>query len=185
MRAAAALLILLPVLAEAFQTPFVRAGGCSAGLSVLTRKVGRSVPSLRRPSALRRATVASQRLSAAAAIDPDVFVKQSEVLAALSMVEDPSRGETVTSLGAVRELEIDKDTGAVSFNVELGAPDLRGEVKAKCEEFVGLLPWVNSVRYEIASHDWHKPGESWCRGTDDVGFCACWQRHHGRDGARR
>ena len=89
------------------------------------------------------------RLAASAAIDPDVFVKQSEVLAALSLVEDPSRGEAVTTLGAVKELVIEKDAGAVSFNVELGAPDLKGTVKAKCEEFVGLLPWVKSVRYGI------------------------------------
>jgi metal-sulfur cluster biosynthetic enzyme len=147
MRASVALLLLILGLVEAFQTPFVRSGRRSAGLPALARRAGRSVPSLRHPATPRRAT-ASLRISAAAAIDPEVFVKQSEVLAALSMVQDPSRGETVTSLGAVKELEIDKDTGAVSFNVELGAPDLKGEVKAKCEEFVGLLPWVKSVRYE-------------------------------------
>jgi metal-sulfur cluster biosynthetic enzyme len=86
-------------------------------------------------------------LAATAALDPDVFIKQSEVLSALSMVEDPSRGATVTSLGAVKDLKVEKSTGAVSFKLELGAPDLKGTVKEKSEEFVSTLPWVTSVRY--------------------------------------
>jgi len=88
-----------------------------------------------------------------ASLDPDVFVKQSEVLAALSMVEDPSRGGSITALGAVKELKIEKDSGAVSFNIELGAPDLKGQVKEKSKELVSTLPWVTSVTVTMVAKE--------------------------------
>ena len=138
----ALLLLALAQVVACFRAP---AGGAGLGSCIrdtpLARPRGRS--QLLREA--RRSPGPLQLAAASPALDPDVFVKQSEVLAALSMVEDPSRGATVTSLGAVKALEIDKDTGAVSFQLELGAPDLKGETKQKSEEFVAALPWVKSV----------------------------------------
>ena len=105
----------------------------------------------RRSTAFRLArSGGALRLAATAALDPDVFVKKSEVLAVLSMVEDPSRGGSITSLGAVKELNIEKD-GAVSFKIELGAPDLQGAVKKKSEETVAALPWVKKVSITLVA----------------------------------
>ena len=147
--ARAVLLAVLPALAAGFQAPLASRAGA------LHRRALHGLASPARPwarpdsGAARRAHRAGNgplRLAATASLDPDVFVKQSEVLAALSIVNDPSREASITSLGAVKELEIDKASGAVSFSVELGAPDLKGAVKDKCVEYVSTLPWVSSVR---------------------------------------
>jgi metal-sulfur cluster biosynthetic enzyme len=129
------LLLLLPALVAGFRAPSAALTGTRLRHAVQGHR--------------RRAPVVpclgALRVAASATLDPDVFVKQSEVLATLSMVEDPSRGGSITSLGAVKDLNIDKDTGAVAFNLELGAPDLKGVVKKQSEETVSTLPWVTSV----------------------------------------
>lgn len=124
--------------------PALVAGFCEPGPALTGTSLRHAVQRHRRRAPLVPSSGAL-RLTASATQDPDVFVKKSEVLATLSMVEDPSRGRSVTSLGAVKDLLIDKDTGAVVFNLELGAPDLKGAVKKQSEETVGTLPWVTSV----------------------------------------
>ena len=135
MRKACALLVLLPAFAVGFQAPLA---AFSRKYHLLPRHSGRVPAHLH--SARAGLTNGALRLaSSTASLDPDVFVKQSEVLAALSLVEDPSRGAPITTLGAVKELKIDKDSGSVSFNVELGAPDLKGAVKKQSEDTVSTL----------------------------------------------
>jgi metal-sulfur cluster biosynthetic enzyme len=139
----ALLMAVLPAMAVGFRAPLP----CSSPRARCALQVqgGRWVrPGSGGLLAARRGSGAL-RLRATASLDPDVFVKQCEVLAALSIVNDPSREASITSLNAVQELKIDKDSGAVSFFVELGAPDLEGIVKNKCVEFVSTLSWVTSV----------------------------------------
>ena len=139
----ALLVAVLPALAVGFRVPLP----CSSPRARCALQVqgGRWVrPGSGGLRAARRGSGAL-RLRATASLDPDVFVKQCEVLAALSIVNDPSREASITSLNAVQELKIDKDSGAVSFFVELGAPDLEGIVKNKCVDFVSTLSWVTSV----------------------------------------
>jgi len=142
-------LLVLPSLVSGFYAPGVALREINSKLPrcALHGQQGRTVP-------LRRAKHATLlALTAVASLDPDVFVKQSEVLAALSMVEDPSRGGSITALGAVKELKIEKDSGAVSFNIELGAPDLKGQVKEKSKELVSTLPWVTSVTVTMVAKE--------------------------------
>jgi len=86
----------------------------------------------------------------AAALDPDIFSKKSEVLASLADIDDPVRGESIVSTSAVKNLEVDA-SGRVQFTVQLSAPDLQGIVKKACEEALSCLPWVSDVKITVMS----------------------------------
>jgi Mrp family chromosome partitioning ATPase len=84
-------------------------------------------------------------------VDPKVFAAKSEVLAILSGVQDPYRGNGIVALAAVKDLIVDMDGGSVSLKVELGAPDLKGEVKVEIETALRTLPWVKQVSLTMAA----------------------------------
>lgn len=99
----------------------------------------------------RRAIRTSLKMSGGGAVDASVFAAKSEVLAALSGIQDPFRGEGIVKLAAVRDLNVDVEGGKVSMRVELGAPDLKGEVKASVDAAVRGLPWVKDVSINMVA----------------------------------
>jgi Mrp family chromosome partitioning ATPase len=84
-------------------------------------------------------------------IDAETFSAKSEVLAALSSVEDPVRAESLVRLGAIKGLEVDVKSGSVRFQCELAAVDPSGKTKSECESRVRELNWVKDVQITMAA----------------------------------
>ncbi|EKX54475.1 hypothetical protein GUITHDRAFT_156868 [Guillardia theta CCMP2712] len=74
----------------------------------------------------------------------------SEVLASLAEIDDPVLGESIVSLSAVKNLEVEP-SGDVSFTVQLSAPDLQGVVKQACQSALSQLPWVKDIEITVTS----------------------------------
>ncbi|GAB4816276.1 hypothetical protein N2152v2_003322 [Parachlorella kessleri] len=77
--------------------------------------------------------------------------KEGEVLRALSRIIDPDFGMTIVDCGFVKDLEVDSDSGAVSFRLELTTPacPIKDDFEAQAKQFVGELPWVSSVAVKM------------------------------------
>lgn len=108
-------------------------------------------PSARKFGARFSSPQAAASSETASSLDPALFAAKSEALASLAPIQDPFRGESIVSLSAVKNLELDLDAGKISFVVELGAPDLKGEVKAACDAAVRELEWVKDVSITMAA----------------------------------
>ena len=76
---------------------------------------------------------------------------EEEVLQALENVIDPDFGTSIVACNFVKDLSIDRRTGAVSFRLELTTPacPVKDEFKRQCQAFVGALEWVSRVDIEI------------------------------------
>jgi len=73
------------------------------------------------------------------------MISESEVLKALSQVQDPDLRKDIVSLGFIKHLKI--KGGDVSFSVELTTPacPVKDQLKKECEDRVEALPGVTSV----------------------------------------
>lgn len=78
---------------------------------------------------------------------------EGEVLQALENIIDPDFGTNIVACNFVKDLQVDGETGAVSFRLELTTPacPVKDEFKRQCEAFVGALEWVSKVDVEIDS----------------------------------
>ena len=100
----------------------------------------------------RTASRSACRMSATTpTIDAETFSAKSEVLAALSAVEDPVRAENLVRLGAIKGLQVDVKQGKVQFSCELSAVDPTGAVKSECESRVRAIGWVRDVQITMAA----------------------------------
>ena len=126
------------------QFPLSRSNGkvqCFARKSMSYKIGGRDIHNLLVP----------KMAAAAPVIDAETFSAKSEVLAALSSVEDPVRAESLVRLGAIKSLEVDVKKGSVSFLCELSAVDPSGKIKSECETRVRGLSWVQDVQIEMTA----------------------------------
>jgi len=123
-----------------------------AGLSVPIAQAlpGRCRLPLRARAPLGRG-VARMTAAVGAEVDPREFQAKSEVLAALAAVQDPTRGESVVSLRAVSNVQVNPDAGSLAVTVMLSVPDLSGDVKAECEAALKALEWVTTVDVTMAA----------------------------------
>lgn len=73
------------------------------------------------------------------------------MLRALENVIDPDFGTSIVACNFVKDLSIDKRSGAVKFRLELTTPacPVKDEFKRQCQAFVGALDWVSTVEVEI------------------------------------
>jgi ATP-binding protein involved in chromosome partitioning len=76
---------------------------------------------------------------------------ESDVLAALSQVQDPDLRRDIVTLGFVKDVQI--EGGAVAFTVELTTPacPVKEELKAQCETVVSGLEGVDSVQVTMTA----------------------------------
>lgn len=157
------LLLLLPALAQAFLSPLPQSSLLTARSNrptfpsprLLNLNSGYAAAPLGRwgvaghPSAGRVRLELGLKMSSGSKSEVPAealaFAAKSEVLASLSEVQDPFRGDSVVKLAGVKNVEADMTSGRVSFLVELGAPDLRGEVKEQCLRAVSEISWVKEV----------------------------------------
>ncbi len=79
-------------------------------------------------------------------------ISESDVLKALSMVQDPDLRRDIVALGFVKNLKI--KGGDVSFNVELTTPacPVKDQLKKECEDNVRALPGVTSVNVTMTAN---------------------------------
>src|SRR5215217_6582914 len=77
--------------------------------------------------------------------------RESEVLQALSTIQDPDLHRDIVSLGFIKNLAI--NDGAVSFTIELTTPacPVRDQMLESGKEVVSRLPWVTEVSVEMTA----------------------------------
>jgi len=80
---------------------------------------------------------------------------QGEVLKVLKTVIDPDLNRDIVTLGFVKNLKLDVNNRAVSFNVELTTPacPVKEEFANDCEQLVLALPWTKSVDVTMTAQD--------------------------------
>lgn len=81
---------------------------------------------------------------------------ESQILDALRQIVDPDLGRDIVSLGFVKGLQI--KGGDVSFTLELTTPacPVRDQFKTRCEQAVGALQGVRSVRVTMTAMEARK-----------------------------
>jgi ATP-binding protein involved in chromosome partitioning len=75
------------------------------------------------------------------------------VLEALKVVQDPDLRRDIVSLGFVKHLAIDEDSGLVSFSIELTTPacPVKDQLRDQAHAAVAALEGVRDVRIEMTS----------------------------------
>ncbi|CAA0808798.1 Fe-S cluster assembly factor HCF101-chloroplastic [Striga hermonthica] len=78
---------------------------------------------------------------------------ESEVLKALSQIIDPDFGTDIVSCGFVKDLNVSKDLGEVSFRLELTTPacPVKDMFEQKAHEVVAAIPWVEKVKVTMSA----------------------------------
>jgi ATP-binding protein involved in chromosome partitioning len=78
-------------------------------------------------------------------------IQESDVLRALSNVQDPELGRDLVSLGMIKDLHV--DGSAVRLTLELTTPacPMRSQMKQACEEAVLSIPGVESVDVTLSA----------------------------------
>ena len=79
-------------------------------------------------------------------ISPDAGKEQ--VLRQLARIIDPDFGQDIVSCGFVKGLEVDPQSGQVTFALELTTPacPIKDEFERKARDYVAELHWVQQVR---------------------------------------
>jgi metal-sulfur cluster biosynthetic enzyme len=72
---------------------------------------------------------------------------EGEVLAALRRIIDPDFGMDIVACGFVKQLTTDRDSGRVSFALELTTPacPIKDEFERKARDYVSAIGWVTDV----------------------------------------
>jgi len=78
---------------------------------------------------------------------------QGEVLNVLKSVIDPDLNRDIVTLGSVKNLKLDVNNRAVSFDVELTTPAVKEEFENDCQQLVLALPWTKSVDVTMTAQD--------------------------------
>ncbi|XP_061366486.1 fe-S cluster assembly factor HCF101, chloroplastic isoform X1 [Gastrolobium bilobum] len=78
---------------------------------------------------------------------------EDDVLKALSQIIDPDFGTDIVTCGFVKDLQIDKALGEVSFRLELTTPacPIKDVFEQKANEVVAMLPWVKNVKVTMSA----------------------------------
>ncbi|XP_047308403.1 fe-S cluster assembly factor HCF101, chloroplastic [Impatiens glandulifera] len=78
---------------------------------------------------------------------------EEDVLKALSQIIDPDFGTDIVSCGFVKDMNIDKASGEVSFRLELTTPacPIKDMFEQKANEVVAALPWVKKVNVTMSA----------------------------------
>ncbi|KAK7380022.1 hypothetical protein VNO78_32358 [Psophocarpus tetragonolobus] len=78
---------------------------------------------------------------------------EDEVLKALSQIIDPDFGTDIVTCGFVKDLQIEKAIGKVSFRLELTTPacPIKDVFEQKANEVVSMLPWVKNVKVTMSA----------------------------------
>ncbi|XP_057768106.1 fe-S cluster assembly factor HCF101, chloroplastic [Salvia miltiorrhiza] len=78
---------------------------------------------------------------------------EADVLKALSQIIDPDFGTDIVSCGFVKDLDVDKESGKVSFRLELTTPacPVKDMFEQKANEVVATLPWVEKVEVTMSA----------------------------------
>ncbi|KAK7364061.1 hypothetical protein VNO80_12408 [Phaseolus coccineus] len=78
---------------------------------------------------------------------------EGDVLKALSQIIDPDFGTDIVTCGFVKDLQIDKALGEVSFRLELTTPacPIKDMFEQKANEVVAMLPWVKNVKVTMSA----------------------------------
>ncbi|GER26270.1 cytosolic Fe-S cluster assembly factor NUBP2 homolog [Striga asiatica] len=78
---------------------------------------------------------------------------ESDVLKALSQIIDPDFGTDIVSCGFVKDLNVSKDLGEVSFRLELTTPacPVKDMFEQKAHEVVAAIPWVEKVKVTMSA----------------------------------
>ncbi|KAL8037529.1 hypothetical protein ABFS82_11G045900 [Erythranthe guttata] len=78
---------------------------------------------------------------------------ETDVLKALSQIIDPDFGTDIVSCGFVKDLNVDKALGEVSFRLELTTPacPVKDMFEQKANEVVAALPWVEKVNVTMSA----------------------------------
>ncbi len=83
-----------------------------------------------------------------------MFKKLSEkkVLAALDTVTHPKSGTSVVTAGAITDVSVKDGDVFVTLQIDQGTAGIMEGVRKKCDEAVGKLPGVTSVRTVMTAH---------------------------------
>ncbi|KAK4481207.1 hypothetical protein RD792_012089 [Penstemon davidsonii] len=78
---------------------------------------------------------------------------ETDVLKALSQIIDPDFGTDIVSCGFVKDLNVIKESGEVSFRLELTTPacPVKDMFEKKAHEVVTALPWVQKVNVTMSA----------------------------------
>ncbi|QCD92138.1 ATP-binding protein involved in chromosome partitioning [Vigna unguiculata] len=78
---------------------------------------------------------------------------EGDVLKALSQIIDPDFGTDIVTCGFVKDLQIDKALGEVSFRLELTTPacPIKDMFEQQANEVVAMLPWVKNVKVTMSA----------------------------------
>ncbi|KAG6421140.1 hypothetical protein SASPL_117689 [Salvia splendens] len=78
---------------------------------------------------------------------------EAEVLKALSQIIDPDFGTDIVSCGFVKDLDVNKESGKVSFQLELTTPacPVKDMFEQRANEVVAALPWVEKVEVTMSA----------------------------------
>ncbi|KAI3446965.1 hypothetical protein Pfo_003630 [Paulownia fortunei] len=78
---------------------------------------------------------------------------ETDVLKALSQIIDPDFGTDIVSCGFVKDLDVSKASGEVSFRLELTTPacPVKDMFEQKAHEVVAALPWVEKVKVTMSA----------------------------------
>ncbi|AES76761.2 fe-S cluster assembly factor HCF101, chloroplastic [Medicago truncatula] len=78
---------------------------------------------------------------------------EDDVLKALSQIIDPDFGTDIVTCGFVKDLQIDKALGEVSFRLELTTPacPIKDVFEKQANEVVAVLPWVKNVNVTMSA----------------------------------
>ncbi|KAL0337435.1 UNVERIFIED_CONTAM: Fe-S cluster assembly factor, chloroplastic [Sesamum calycinum] len=80
-------------------------------------------------------------------------IAETDVLKALSQIIDPDFGTDIVSCGFVKDLKVSKESGEVSFRLELTTPacPVKDMFEQKAHEVVAALPWVETVKVTMSA----------------------------------
>lgn len=92
-----------------------------------------------------------------AASDVTFQVAETDVLKALSQIIDPDFGTDIVSCGFVKDLSVSKESGEVSFRLELTTPacPVKDMFKQKAHEVVATITWVKNVKVTMSAKPAH------------------------------
>ncbi|GAQ77666.1 hcf101 high-chlorophyll-fluorescence 101 [Klebsormidium nitens] len=78
---------------------------------------------------------------------------EQEVLGKLSQIIDPDFGTDIVSCGFVKEMQIDPNTGVVSFTLQLTTPacPVKDMFESQARELVSQLPWVKDLSIKMTA----------------------------------
>ncbi|XP_075508932.1 fe-S cluster assembly factor HCF101, chloroplastic isoform X1 [Primulina tabacum] len=89
----------------------------------------------------------------AATSDVSSQVAETDVLKALSQIIDPDFGTDIVSCGFVKDLSVSKESGEVSFRLELTTPacPVKDMFEQKAHEVVAAIKWVKNVKVTMSA----------------------------------